>query len=507
MFRLTTIVAVFVLAAPAGLVAQDGGSAAAAVRTITPADVQARINLLAADSMRGRYTPSPELEEAANYIAQQFRSFGLKPGGEDGGYLQRYTVEQVRPDTARARVAIEGGPTWRLGHEVIYQRSGLPAAPVTGPTVVVTGTPSARPADLGLKGAFVIAVPDLPRDATLRQAAAALMPLVQAGPAAIIAVAEVSDSTWARMALLQSRSASQVSWEPADLPPVLTVRDTDLAPVLAQQGLDLATLHRASSQPFKVTPVPGLHLTVDLARTALQSVNAPNVVGILEGSDPQLKNEYLVFSAHMDHVGVGRPDARGDSIYNGADDDASGTTGVIELAKAFSQLWPRPKRSLIFLTVSGEERGLWGSAYFTARPPVPIGQIVADLNSDMIGRNWKDTIVVIGRQQSDLGETLARVNAEHRELDMTAIDDIWPEERFYFRSDHYNFARRGVPVLFFFNGVHPDYHRPSDEPSKINSEKEARIIKLVFYLGLAVADNPARPKWNPDSYKEIVEVR
>jgi len=459
--------------------------------------------------MRGRYTPSPELEEAANYIAGQFRSFGLKPGGDAGGYLQRYSVNQIVPDTAKARVAIEGGPTWRLGHEVMYQfRSGLPAGPVTGPAVVVTGTPPAPPADPGVKGAIVIAVaPAGAAGASLRQATAALMPLIQGGAAAVIVALSVPDSVWAAMGRLQSRPTSELSWEPSALPPLLLVRDPEIAPVLTQQGLDLAALRGAAEAPFTVTPLPNLHLTVDLARTAIQSVSAPNVVGILEGSDPQLKNEYVVFSGHMDHVGVGRPDARGDSIYNGADDDASGTTAVIELAEAFAQLSPRPKRSLIFLTVSGEERGLWGSGYFTAKPPVPMSQIVADLNSDMVGRNWKDTIVVIGRQHSDLGETLARVNAAHRELDMTAIDDIWPEERFYFRSDHYNFARRGVPILFFFNGVHPDYHRPSDEPSKIDAEKESRIIKLVFYLGLQVADNPERPKWNPESYKEIVEVK
>src|SRR5574341_328867 len=309
------------------------------------------------------------------------------------------------------------------------------------------------------------------------------------------------------MGRLQSRPTSELSWEPSALPPVLIVRDPAIAPVLAQQGLDLAAVRGAAEQPFKVEPLPNLHLTVNLARTATQSVSAPNVVGILEGSDPLLKNEYVVFSGHMDHVGVGRPDARGDSIYNGADDDASGTTAVIELAQAFARLTPHPKRSLIFLTVSGEERGLWGSGYFTARPPVPMSQIVADLNSDMVGRNWKDTIVVIGRQHSDLGTTLARVNAAHPELDMTAIDDIWPEERFYFRSDHYNFARRGVPILFFFNGVHADYHRPSDSPDKIDADKESRIIKLVFYLGLEVANAADRPKWNPESYKEIVEVR
>jgi Zn-dependent M28 family amino/carboxypeptidase len=136
---------------------------------------------------------------------------------------------------------------------------------------------------------------------------------------------------------------------------------------------------------------------------------------------------------------------------------------------------------------------------------VPIHQIVADINIDMIGRNWPDTIVAIGREHSDLGTTLNRVNAAHPELGMTAIDDRWPEERFYFRSDHYNFARRGVPILFFFNGVHPDYHEVTDSPDKINSEKESRILKLLFYLGEQIADAPQRPQWNPESYKEIVE--
>jgi hypothetical protein len=207
----------------------------------------------------------------------------------------------------------------------------------------------------------------------------------------------------------------------------------------------------------------------------------------------------------MDHIGItpGQPD----SINNGADDDASGTVGVIELAEAFSRPGARPKRSIIFLTVSGEEKGLWGSKYFSDHPPVPIGQIVANINIDMIGRNWPDTIVAIGKEHSDLGATLNRVNAAHRELGMTAIDDRWPEERFYFRSDHYNFARKGVPILFFFNGVHEDYHEVTDSPEKINSDKEARILRLLFYLGQEVGNSPKRPQWKPESYQEIVEEK
>jgi peptidase M28-like protein len=230
---------------------------------------------------------------------------------------------------------------------------------------------------------------------------------------------------------------------------------------------------------------------------------APNVVGMLEGSDSTLKREFIVLSAHMDHVGIGAP-VNGDSIYNGADDDASGTTGVIELAEALSQPGARPKRSVIFLTVSGEEHGLWGSGWFSDHPPVPMGQIVADLNIDMIGRNWKDTIVVIGKEHSDLGTTLDRVSRAHPELNMKPIDDIWPEENFYFRSDHYNFARKGVPILFFFNGTHPDYHGPNDEPDRIEAEKESRIVRLIYLLVQEVGNTPQRPVWNPASYKKIV---
>ncbi|MFN8575064.1 MAG: M20/M25/M40 family metallo-hydrolase, partial [Gemmatimonadaceae bacterium] len=210
-----------------------------------------------------------------------------------------------------------------------------------------------------------------------------------------------------------------------------------------------------------------------------------------------------VFSAHMDHVGTRHTGVAGaDSIWNGADDDASGTAGIIELAAAFAAA--RPRRSIILLTVSGEEKGLWGSEHFTAHPPVPIDRMVADFNMDMIGRNWKDTIVAIGKEHSDLGATLDRVSAAHPELNMQAIDDLWPQESFYFRSDHFNFARRGVPVLFFFNGTHPDYHEASDTPDKIDVEKETRIIQLVYYVGMEVANTTARPVWNPTSYKKVV---
>jgi hypothetical protein len=234
---------------------------------------------------------------------------------------------------------------------------------------------------------------------------------------------------------------------------------------------------------------------------------APNVVGLLPGSDPDLRDEYVVYSAHMDHVGVGPPNVAGtDSIYNGADDDASGTATVMEVAEALASLDPAPRRSFLFVIVSGEERGLWGSDWFASNPPVPVTAMVANLNADMVGRNWTDTIVAIGKEHSSLGETLNRVNRTHPELGMTAVDDLWPEERFYFRSDHFNFARRGVPVLFFFNGTHEDYHQPSDHVEKIDADKAARIGRLLFHLGLEVAEADDRPEWDPESRARIVEV-
>jgi len=288
---------------------------------------------------------------------------------------------------------------------------------------------------------------------------------------------------------------------PASRPVTLQVQVGAVQRALAAAGVDLNGLRQATTPVSR--QLPTLQVGVEMKDTITSSLTAPNTIGILEGSDPRLKNEYIVYSAHMDHIGI--TPGQADSINNGADDDASGTAGVVELAEAFSRPGARPKRSLIFLTVSGEEKGLWGSDYFTSNPPVPVKQIVADINIDMIGRNWADTIVAIGKEHSDLGATLERVNAAHPELRMTAIDDRWPEERFYFRSDHYNFARKGVPILFFFNGVHADYHEVSDSPDKINSEKESRILKLLYFLGQDVGNASKRPEWNPESYKEIVE--
>jgi len=226
---------------------------------------------------------------------------------------------------------------------------------------------------------------------------------------------------------------------------------------------------------------------------------------VLEGRSHRLRGEYVAFSAHLDHVGV-RP-GRADSIFNGADDNASGVAGLLELAEAFSRKEARPERSLLFLVPSGEEKGLWGSAYYVEHPTVPLSNVVADLNMDLVGRNWPDSVIVSGTDMSSLGGTLRRVSAAHPELRMAPLDDRWPEERIFYRSDHYNFALKGVPVLFFTSGTHSDYHQPTDAADRIDTEKAARLVQLVFHMGAAVANAAERPRWTPGSHRRLIEER
>ena len=476
-----------------------------AVASITAADIAARIGLLAHDSLRGRFTPSPELDQAAAYVASEFARVGLEPAGDRGAFIQWYRLDRPIPDTAASYVTV-GAQRLHMGGDAIPWMLVDAAAPVTGRTVLVHGT-TLPEHPLDLAGAVVILV--VPAQST-GQPAARARPLVlavqQAGPAAIVIPADVSDGVWSQVVAQRFRTSLGPAWQRGGGLPSVLVRERVLAPALSAAGFDLAAARRADG-PAQARTV-NVPITVLTRTRAAESARAPNVAGLLRGSDPAVADEMIVLSAHMDHVGVtgvGRCRAVGaDSICNGADDNASGTASVLELAEAFAALETRPRRSVLFVTVSGEERGLWGSDYFAAHPPVPIGQIVANLNLDMVGRNWPDTIVAIGREHSDLGATLARVEAAHPELGMAVRDDPWPTERFYYRSDHYNFARRGVPILFFFSGPHEDYHRPSDHNEKIDADKQARLTRLIFYLALDVANAPERPAWVPTSYEAIV---
>jgi hypothetical protein len=501
----------FLLCCAGPLVAQNGNGRAAA--TITQADIARRVGVIAHDSMRGRDTPSPELDLVAAHIGAEFRRFGLAAGGDGGSFVQHYEIQRARLDTAASRLEVKGGPTLRFGPDLVRRRGGMTAAGKTGETVLIVGTATGADAveQLDVKDRMVLLIPRTDgAGQPTRETDRLLRALVTRGPAAVLLVVDAPDDAWRQMARGQLGESVGAAWRRAESPVVALVREQSVADLLTRAGATPAAV-RADAGPIRSRPLTAPRFTLTVALEVRHADRAPNTVGILRGSDPALRDEYVVFSAHMDHVGTsGRGRCRaqgGDTICNGADDDASGTVSVMELAEAFAQLNPRPKRSMIFLTVSGEERGLWGSDYFATHPPVPIERLVANLNLDMVGRNWKDTISVIGKEHSDLGATLARVNAAHPELNMTAVDDRWPAESFYFRSDHYNFARRGVPILFFFNGTHEDYHRPSDHPEKIDAEKQARLTQLVFYLGLEIANATERPRWNPESYRTIVTGR
>jgi hypothetical protein len=502
----TFVALLFTLVVPVALTAQRREVEQAAA-TITPDDYAWRVGVIAHDSMQGRDTPSPGLDKTAEWIASEFRRLGLRGGAEDGGFIQQYPLRMAVVDAGRSMLR-GGGVRLAFGEDLLPARRTSDAE-ATGGLAIVSGALDIEAAIGGgaLLGKHAVMVLSEDSPGLSRAEFAAFR---SAGVLSIMTVNYARAEEWDASVVRAMRPSVRKGWgeqpDGGTSAPSLQIREVSLARLVAAHGVDLASLRARADADARVDAIAGLEITLTI-NSRDEAITAPNVVGILDGSDPELKDEYVVFSGHMDHVGVGSPDANGDSIFNGADDDASGTIAVVEIAEAMVALPSPPKRSMVFLLVSGEEKGLWGSEWFSGNPTVPIEQLVANLNTDMVGRNWTDTIVAIGKEHSDLGETLNRVNGDHPELRMTAIDDIWPEERFYFRSDHYNFARKGVPILFFFNGTHDDYHGRDDEPDRIDAEKAARIARLVFYLGVDIGNALERPKWNPESYARIVSDR
>jgi Zn-dependent M28 family amino/carboxypeptidase len=221
---------------------------------------------------------------------------------------------------------------------------------------------------------------------------------------------------------------------------------------------------------------------------------ASNVAAVLPGSDPSLAGEYVLLVAHMDHIGtVGRghgcSPAGADTICNGADDNASGTAAVLALAEAYAGRTPRPRRSLLFLLVSGEEEGLLGSVYYVQHPAVPLAQTVAALNFDMISRNAPDSILVAGTDGTTLGPLVTATADSHAELGIHPVDVPWPLGS----SDHIPFGAAGIPTLLFHSGLHADYHRPTDEVERIDADKTARVVRLAYHLVWTVAQAAVRP--------------
>jgi hypothetical protein len=463
------------------------GPESGAVASITVSDLQAKIGSLAHDSMRGRDTPSPELVKTAEYVADIFEAAGLKPGLGDS-YIQWFPLSMVGPGPDDSQRLTITGPSGSLTLSLGEEFAPIPvaeAASGSGPLLRIgsldeLGDATGRVIALAVSERNIRSVFSGFRYATRTSGAAGALLVVE------------TDEYYERLRSFFGGSRMSLGEFEGLTSPIMLVPASALPSALA------SAIAGDAAWP------DGWAAELESA-AEVREESAMNTIGWIEGSDPELRREYVMFTAHMDHVGVGSA-IDGDSIYNGADDDASGTAVVMELAEAFAKMRPAPRRSMVFMTVSGEEKGLLGSQWYSEHPIFPLEQTVANLNMDMVGRNWQDTIAAIGKDESSLGPLVERVAAEHPELDMVVIDDQWPNENFYFRSDHYNFARKGVPILFFFNGTHADYHRPSDQPEKIEYDKTARLGKLLYYLGLQIANADGRPEWDPEAYERVVET-
>ncbi|HSJ12970.1 MAG TPA: M20/M25/M40 family metallo-hydrolase [Longimicrobiales bacterium] len=473
---------------PAALAAQTASVPAHGGAAITAEDVAARVAWLASDELAGRETPSPGLEAAAAYAAAEFARFGLQPAGDSGSFVQRYPLQSARMD--RERVLFRAGPdVFAYGTQYFVAPSMRGDSTAAAAIYLGNVRPGLALPTEARDRIVVFAIADTlsaaTQEAWQEKLVASVVTAMSGGAAGIVLILDPAFSV-ATIGML----AQFVAGQQAPLPVVGVAHDA-IAPLFATAGHDLAALRAAD--PAAPLVLPGEFVIRTAASAATDLV--PNVVALLPGSDPALKDEYIVFTAHIDHVGIGAPDARGDSIYNGADDDASGTAAVLELAQAFAAAPRAPQRSLLFLLVSGEERGLLGSRHFVAEPTVPLAQIVANINADMIGRNHPDTVYAIGGDYTTMGEVVQRVARENPELRLAVAPDPLPEEQLFFRSDHYSFAARDIPALFFTTGLHADYHRASDEAEHIDADKLARITRLLYALGEQLGNAAERPAW------------
>ena len=473
-----------------------------AAASITADEIRGHIEFLASDDLGGRDTPSPGLEAAAEYLAAEFERAGLDPAGDGGTFFQRFPYTRTAMVRERRRLAYEG-PGGEQALEFGRDYYVIPGQQIAEGTEVIFGGPAGQPAG-GLvqmaRGKVLLFVTEgNPVVGTGEDLLSAFQAAAQGGASAVVLLL---DDTNAPDSILDLASGIQGAGLATPLP-VVGLSPARSRALLGAAGLDLTSLRE--SPPENAVPLDGITMTV-AAPFEISEHTPPNVVAMVRGSDPVLQNEYIVYSAHFDHVGVGMPNEAGDSIYNGADDDASGTSVVLETAAAFAAMEVPPARSVIFLAVSGEEKGLLGSKYFSENPTVPIENIIMNINLDMVGRNHPDTVIAVGRQYTNLGPLTDRILQEHPELGFTVIEDPKPEEQAFFRSDHLHFVNKDIPAIFFTTWDHEDYHKPSDEAHLINAEKAARLAQMVFYLGARIASGDENPEWTEDGLAEVQRI-
>ncbi|HEY1527419.1 MAG TPA: M28 family peptidase [Candidatus Angelobacter sp.] len=484
------------------------------VDSITPGELRMHLEFLASPELGGRYTLSPGFAIAARYIASRLEADGFKGAGENGSFLQTFQVVSGKADTAKSSLEVKAGnkaKSYRFGD--FY----LPADGGTGEAqghVVFVGAGISSPSQhhddysgLDVKGNIVLIVPgafsgvDISRlqESESGQGAArahGAVGILQLPPQRLMELMKNKG--------FQERAAARETVRLArgteGKLPAVTVGPALAEDILGAAGLDVKSVYESISRKQKLQPRK-LDLTATIAvAMQLNRSTTQNVAAILEGSDPTLKHEYVVFSAHYDHLKTG-PSGE---IYPGADDDGSGTTAVLAIAHAMSL--ERPKRSVLVMFHAGEELGLLGSEYNTDYAPVvPLDQIVADLNIDMIGRSKPpgdnqmedehltdaNTVYLVGsnRISLELHQLSEETNAQFQKMKLNYhYNDPADPERIYFRSDHWNYAKHGVPIIFYFDGTHVDYHRPTDTVDKIDFAKLTRITRLVFETGWRIAN-------------------
>ncbi|HXB75203.1 MAG TPA: M28 family metallopeptidase [Candidatus Acidoferrales bacterium] len=495
------------------------------------------VEALANDEMQGRNTGSPEHLKAAQYVAAEFARLGLKPAGVQANGMQGF----IQPVKFKGRKLVEsgcslelirGGKAERLvlGEDAMIGVRVDPAESVEAPLVFAgygLTVPESKYDDfagLDVRGKIVVMIAGGPSDipgplkSHYQFVTERARFLKQAGVAGTVTIQNprTADIPWSRVALARFQEAMSLAdpslSDDAGLKIGVTMNPDHADKWFAGSGHDLKEMLALvdAGKPLPRFPlVPGLRAKVKVERRDLES---QNVAGIRPGTDAALKNEYVVLSAHLDHVGVGEP-INGDRIYNGAMDDASGVAALLDIAAALNEGKVQTKRSLLFLAVTGEEKGLLGSRYFAAHPTVALKSLAADLNMDMFLPLYPLRLATVwGLNESDLGDLARRVS---KSLDVEVQDDPLPQRNVFIRSDQYSFIRRGVPSLMMAFGytvgskeeaiakqwLTDRYHAPSDDLNQpVDMKAAGQYNRLMMTLAEAVANNPARPKWKADSF-------
>lgn len=521
------------------LILPTGAFAQVAVK-ITPAERKAAENItakqlsdylyfIASDALEGRDTPSRGLDTAAEFIKMNLSRWGFKPAGDNGTFFQKMALRRESVDAAATKVIVDGASFaynedfFRLGGNaetgaasLVFGKDGwmvkaknidsLANVDVKGKIVVFAAN--------GFSQQFIVPPPTGVAQTDLTPAtrgtdwADPVTNARQKGAAGVIVIApQQMLAFWEQVKSFFSRGSMYPEKLREETPNV----QSNTMPVMLVSPKVRDAIFGANADAINAA-VGNLNKTASLsAKSKTDTLWTQNVVGVWEGGDPVLKNEYVAIGAHYDHVGV-NPNARGeDKIWNGADDDGSGTVAVLSIAEALAKMPKRPKRSVLFVWHAGEEKGLWGSEYFTKFPTVDISKVVAQLNIDMIGRSRKpdDTkpankelsgeneIYVIGSEMmsTTLGAITKQTNDGFLKMSYNyKYDDPKDPNRFFFRSDHFNYAVKGIPIVFWFDGVHEDYHGPGDHPDKIDYAKMEKVTRTIFLTMMEVTDLKERPK-------------